>query len=108
MKPMGFEAHPLERFSAALVVIHEEGDLSLKVEVIQPSQLGYTNLRYVVVKVGRFITMFRPKEIDQLVKSAKRVDSLTGQANSLLQSLKSAAENIRDEELSANERSKQI
>lgn len=81
------------RFSAALVLLAQEGERSLR---IAPAKRA--NEALVGVDVGGFLTAFRPKEVDNISSVAARVDSLPLQARQFVDSLQACADHIKEEQ----------
>lgn len=108
MKAVGFEQDELFRWSALLNVAYEEGINNLKVIVLRPKDLGHTERRYIVFRVSRFVTMFRMNEANKIIRRCSKIDSMTGAAQTLLQSLQKAYNDALEDQERAKGHSRMI
>lgn len=81
------------RFSAALVLLAQEGERSLR---IAPAKRA--DETFVGVDVGGFVTVFRLHEVDDISKVSRRVDSLPLQARQFVDGLQACADHIKEEQ----------
>jgi hypothetical protein len=87
------------RFSAALVMLAEEGQRSLRVGKVERGVE-----EFVGADVGGWLTAFRTDEVDDIKKVAERVDSLPRQARDFVDSLQACADHIKEERAARKER----
>lgn len=80
------------RFSSCLEMMRREGVNSVR---ISPAARGSDY--FVGVEVGKFFTCLRPDEVDDIQKTADRVDSLPKLAVQFVRDLKRCADHLREE-----------